>query len=380
MKKTSEDSSRIEPPSVIIWQKLEELGWSQNDFANVAGISLKHVSEILNNKKHITLETAKIFEKVFDEPVFFWLQKDVEYRLYLEELGRKGITANDDISQRAYIYKYNPVSEMVRRGWIGKTKKLSDLKKEILKFWNIEELNFDFLEEPHTAKGTLYKTGNIEVNPYYTQVWLKVVKEKCKSIPVPTYEKAKLISLLELVPDYTKKPEGIKEFLEELKAVGVKFVVFPHLKKTAINGAAFLDQNTPVVVFTLRYDRLDHFWFVLLHEISHILLHKDLLKSGHVDFELTDEIDQKEKEANDKARELLRYKEILSYFQGPKREIYDSEIERIARTLNLHVSIVRGALASSELIFYSRIHSGNSPVSRSIPEEYFLEKKERGRK
>ena len=105
-----------------------------------------------------------------------------------------------------------------------------------------------------------------------------------------------------------------------------------------------------------------------------------MLKSGHVDFELTDEIDQKEKEANDKARELLRYKEILSYFQGPKREIYDSEIERIARTLNLHVSIVRGALASSELIFYSRIHSGNSPVSRSIPEEYFLEKKERGRK
>ena len=33
------------------------------------------------------------------------------------------------------------------------------------------------------------------------------------------------------------------------------------------------DTGCPVIGLTLRYDRLDNFWFVLLHELGHVFLH-----------------------------------------------------------------------------------------------------------
>ena len=33
--------------------------------------------------------------------------------------------------------------------------------------------------------------------------------------------------------------------------------------------------GAPVAALTLRYDRLDNFWFTLLHELAHIALHMD---------------------------------------------------------------------------------------------------------
>jgi len=57
---------------------------------------------------------------------------------------------------------------------------------------------------------------------------------------------------------------------------------------------------------TLRYDRLDHFWFVLIHELVHV---KEHLRRGTVegvfdDLE-ADVADQIEKEADVQAAELL---------------------------------------------------------------------------
>ena len=66
-------------------------------------------------------------------------------------------------------------------------------------------------------------------------------------------------------------PAKAKEYLRE---AGIVLVVEPHLSKTYLDGAALLlAENAPVIAMTLRYDRLDTFWFVLLHELAHLLLH-----------------------------------------------------------------------------------------------------------
>ena len=47
-----------------------------------------------------------------------------------------------------------------------------------------------------------------------------------------------------------------------------------HLPGTYLDGAAMLSAfSQPVVALTLRYDRLDNFWFVLFHELAHVFLH-----------------------------------------------------------------------------------------------------------
>jgi HTH-type transcriptional regulator/antitoxin HigA len=57
---------------------------------------------------------------------------------------------------------------------------------------------------------------------------------------------------------------------------GVHFIVEPHLPHTPLDGAAIrLPDGSPLVALTLRYDRLDNFWFTLCHELAHVALHFD---------------------------------------------------------------------------------------------------------
>jgi len=65
-----------------------------------------------------------------------------------------------------------------------------------------------------------------------------------------------------------------------LGEVGIVLVIEPHLSSTHLDGAALLGDSGPVIGLTLRQDRLDNFWFVLLHELIHIKRH---LKKGSIE-------------------------------------------------------------------------------------------------
>lgn len=58
-----------------------------------------------------------------------------------------------------------------------------------------------------------------------------------------------------------------------LADLGISLVIEEHFKKTYLDGAAMLDEDTPVVALTLRHDRIDNFWFALLHELVHVQKH-----------------------------------------------------------------------------------------------------------
>ncbi|HYW80696.1 MAG TPA: ImmA/IrrE family metallo-endopeptidase, partial [Thermoguttaceae bacterium] len=82
-----------------------------------------------------------------------------------------------------------------------------------------------------------------------------------------------------------------------LSEAGIPLVIEPHLPKTYLDGAAFLlPDGSPVIGMTLRYDRLDNFWFVLLHELIHVVRH---LRKG----KLEDIFDDLEAEPDDLERE-----------------------------------------------------------------------------
>lgn len=67
--------------------------------------------------------------------------------------------------------------------------------------------------------------------------------------------------------------EDITKLPEMLAGVGIRLVVEAPLPGSKMDGAAFwLDESHPVVAVSIRYDRNDHFWFTLLHELAHITL------------------------------------------------------------------------------------------------------------
>jgi HTH-type transcriptional regulator/antitoxin HigA len=81
----------------------------------------------------------------------------------------------------------------------------------------------------------------------------------------------------------TKRKDGPARAAQLLAAKGIALVTERHLPGSYLDGAAMLDaEERPVVGLTLRYDRLDNFWFVLLHELGHVFLH--LFEGRRYDF------------------------------------------------------------------------------------------------
>lgn len=93
---------------------------------------------------------------------------------------------------------------------------------------------------------------------------------------------------------------------QALADVGIPLIIEPHLAGTHLDGASLLWGDTPVVGMTLRYDRLDNFWFVLLHELAHIAMHlrKGKLTSAFDDLESAGG-DRMERDADEYATEKL---------------------------------------------------------------------------
>ena len=57
-----------------------------------------------------------------------------------------------------------------------------------------------------------------------------------------------------------------------LAEAGVRLVLVEPMVGSKMDGACFwLDDDKPVIGMTLRFDRIDNFWFVLRHEIEHVL-------------------------------------------------------------------------------------------------------------
>ena len=103
-----------------------------------------------------------------------------------------------------------------------------------------------------------------------------------------------------------------------------------------VDGAAFLVDDGPVIGMTLRRDRLDNFWFTLLHEIAHVVLHyRTGLSAGFFDDDVTAKgVDELEEEANDFAGNLLL-----------PDKVWTRSPARIARTAE-PVESLRGGSAS----------------------------------
>jgi HTH-type transcriptional regulator/antitoxin HigA len=68
--------------------------------------------------------------------------------------------------------------------------------------------------------------------------------------------------------------DGVTLAREYLAKSGIHLLAEKHLPRTYLDGAALITPDErPLIALTLRYDRLDNFWFTLAHELAHVALH-----------------------------------------------------------------------------------------------------------
>jgi HTH-type transcriptional regulator/antitoxin HigA len=183
------------------------------------------------------------------------------------------------------------------------------------------------------------------------------------------FTKASLRKLAKL----SSKIDGIKRVVDSLLDLGIAVVVMPPLPGTFLDGVAMITSaNVPVVGFTLRYDRADNFWFTLLHELSHICLHYEILIEGHVSFVDDMEIvsdDVREQEADVLAQESLIPRSILEQVIWSPDSGFDDITTVSARAL-VPVTVVAGRWQRDHQNYkkFSRLIDRSSVRSVLLPE------------
>jgi HTH-type transcriptional regulator / antitoxin HigA len=355
-------------PGTFIKEELEARGWRQEDLAEIVELSSKHINELIKNKKPITIETARLLSSAFGQSPQYWINLDTNYRLRMKEDSQK----LKGIEIKSLIYRYMPVKEMFKKGWLKKQASIEALEQEIKKYWDKNKLDFSFLEiepQPRFRKSEAFP----QYNHYYALTWYRMARNCAQKHKVNKYRQEALKALSNRLHHFTMQAQGIETFLHELNNGGVKFLVLSHLQKTYIDGASFYDGANPVIVYTRRYDRCDNFWFTVAHEIAHILLHlknKDDYFLDNLEMLETD----KEKEANQLASQMIKSEAVLKWFKPFRQYVSAPRVLMCAQELQIHPSVIVGILQHHKFLDRRNLNKFKTSISDRIPHNYFAEK------
>ncbi|WP_429933578.1 helix-turn-helix domain-containing protein [Agrobacterium vitis] len=149
------------------------------------------------------------------------------------------------------------------------------------------------------------------------------------------------LSELVRLSSYADGPVRARDMLRQK---GILLVAEPQIPGLAIDGAAFLEGSVPVIGMAIRKDTVDNFWFTLLHEIGHSVLHyRTGLATGFFDQLETVSTDEQEAEANSFASNILIPEE--KWRRSTARIANSSEVvEKFAKELGIHPAIVFGRI------------------------------------
>lgn len=138
--------------------------------------------------------------------------------------------------------------------------------------------------------------------------------------------------------------DGPSRARDRLSELGIILVILPHLPGTHLDGAALLRprDGTPVIALTLRRDRIDNFWFTLIHEFAHVAFHLTDDRTyifDDLDIGSSDEI---ENHADRLAGTALIPDEHWEAFDCKGTFMSVADILAFARRMEVHPAIVAG--------------------------------------
>lgn len=320
--------STIPNPVDAIKFRMEQGGFKPADLIPYIG-SRSRVSEILSGKRQLTLEMVRALEAGLGIPAKVLIRKT-------EQEG--------DI-----LYSnWSPLllKEMEARGYFGSASiKKIDSAELLTNFFSIIGNQRQLVG---MLRKTSYRSSPLTDKRALT-AWSVRVVQKAKKIKTPVKYKHGIIDLafMRKLARLSTQENGPIRAQEFLKENGIILVIEPHFLKTYLDGAVILlNKENPVIGLTLRHDRLDNFWFTLMHELAHISLHFNEgigLFFDEIEDIKTVKIDEREIEADEFAEEALLPK--AKWEVSPARIIPSAMAAKsLAKELGVHVAIIAGQI------------------------------------
>jgi HTH-type transcriptional regulator/antitoxin HigA len=314
-------------PIEAIKFRMEQQGLLQKDMAAYMGSQSK-VSEVLNRKRPLSLTMIRALHEGLGIPA----------EVLLQEPGK-------EIPEERYDPRDYPFAQMFKRGYFDPCP--GSLREARLR---AEALLADFFSifEGMEPQPVLCKCTDRAPDVNALLAWQAQALHMARDEDLPEYDPAavdeRALRTLVRQSYFRTGPQNAQELLNRW---GIHMIILRHLPKTYLDGASFMGPwGRPVVGLTLRYDRLDDFWFTLLHELAHVRLHLD--QEGLAFFDETRRIeaepdDPREREANAFARDMLISadaweRERHRLLPRPSRRI----VKQVAEELRVSAAVVAG--------------------------------------
>jgi len=333
-------------PGQFIKQLLAAREWSQRVLAVILGVDEAIINRLVSDKRPVDAEMALALGDVLgvEAEAFLDLQKSYD-------LAKARITMQPDPRRttRAYLFGALPVSEMIKRGWLDAedVRNVPRVEAALAKFFGVRSADeIEIL--PHAAR----KTGVAGPATPAQLAWIYRVRDIAGEMTASRYSPAGARSSVERLSALMRAPEEVRKVPGILSAHGIRFVVVESLASARIDGVClWLDPMSPVIGLSLRHDRIDNFWFVLRHELEHVI-------AGHgreavvLDAELEGEragvgvaVSDEERVANQAAAEFCIPRQAMDRFIARQAPLFaERDIIEFARTLNIHPGLVAGQL------------------------------------
>lgn len=322
-------------PVEAILFRMDQAGLKPTDLGPYMGSRAK-VSEVLSGKRPLTLKMIRALNRHLGIPA--------------DVLIGEGASANFNADSEDILWDRFPVVEMVKRQWLPVVKSAKDFA---------EELITGLIERAggrEAVPQVLYRKNdaarqNARMDAYALQAWcLHVLAVARERSPKNTYKEGAIDeTFLRFLATLSRLPDGPKRAVEALEKTGVVVVYAKHLPKTHLDGAAMrTKEGVPVIGLTLRYDRLDNFWFCLLHEVAHVWRHLSEDCSFYVDDLNLKPADHAEDQSIENEADTLAQNALIPADAWAAAELLESatpsRVIAFAQSVNVHPAIVAGRI------------------------------------
>lgn len=237
------------------------------------------------------------------------------------------------------------LSKVVRhariRGWLESDEPHEDAVSQLVRYIANHVLRHGTPSLLRTGLNVVDHSGDwtlLSWKAQVTRVAEKIIEER-----EPVYRALDVSWLVDLVR-LSRLDDGPARARDLLLEHGIVLVIEPHITGMKVDGAAFLVDGVPVIGMTLLRDTLDNFWYTLLHEVGHVILHyRTGLAAGFFDDVTSTEVDGLEDEANTFASNLLIPDDLWT--RSPARIAKAAgPVEKLAQQLGIHSAIVFGRI------------------------------------
>lgn len=333
-------------PGQLIQELLDTRNWTKRVLAIVLDVDETVVNKIIAGKRPVTAEMALLLYEVFDVPAERFLELQNSY-----DLAKAGIISRPDPKRatRAHLFGGLPVAEMIKRGWLDADdiRNVPKVESALVKFFGVDSVDqIEIL--PNAAK----KTNTFTPVTPAQLAWIYRVKEIASEMIVARYTTSSVPNALPLLKNLLSSPEEARKVPRILAECGIRYVIVESLASAKIDGVCFwLNDISPIIGMSLRFDRIDNFWFVLRHELEHVQRQHGRA-AIMLDVELEGEragtgsnVSEEEREANEAAEGFCVPRKTMDSFVARKSPFfYERDILGLAGTLQIHPGLIAGQL------------------------------------